>query len=70
MSHVFKYQVIEAELKSSSEWVLTDEGKSVANEGSHEALVFNAVPADGSTTQAEIMVLLIIMMSINHLFLY
>lgn len=47
--------MIEANLTSSTQWVLTDEGKVVANEGSHEAQVFNAVPRDGSVPQSEIM---------------
>lgn len=34
---------------------LTDEGKAVAEHGSHEALVFNAVPAEGGISQADIM---------------
>ena len=45
-----------AVLKSSSQWVLTEEGKGVVSAGSHEALVYNAVPAGGSITLAEIWV--------------
>lgn len=36
-------------------WELTDEGKDVAANGSHEARVFNVVPPEG-IAQAEIMV--------------
>jgi len=28
-------------------WALTEEGKSIAKDGSHEAKVFHAVPKDG-----------------------
>jgi len=35
---------------------LTDEGKMVAEGGSHEALVYNAVPQVGGIPQADIMV--------------
>ncbi len=51
----FGSQVIEADLQSSALWDLTDEGKQVAKDGSHEAQVFNAIPPTGST-QAEIVV--------------
>lgn len=54
--------MIEADLLSSTQWELTSEGKAVAAEGSHEALVFYAVPAVGSISQAEIMV------SVSHFF--
>ena len=47
--------MIETEKESSAHWVLTDEGKATVESGSHEALVYNAIP-DGGTTQAEIMV--------------
>lgn len=50
------FKVIEADLLSSNQWALTEEGKLVAEGGSHEAQVFNAVPVTGSITQAEIMV--------------
>lgn len=48
-------EVITAELQSSTQWVLTDEGKMVAESGSHEALVYNAVPQVGGIPKAEIM---------------
>ena len=48
--------MIEAELQSSAQWVLSDEGKLVAEGGSHEAQVYNAIPSEGSISQAEIMV--------------
>lgn len=50
------FQVIEAELKSSSQWGLTEEGKSVLESGSHEAHVFDAVPTDGGLLQSQLMV--------------
>ena len=46
-----------AVLESSSHWVLTGEGQGVISAGSHEALVYNAVPAGGSISQAEIQVI-------------
>lgn len=46
--------VITAEPQSQKKLDLTDEGKTVADKGSHEALVFQAVPAEG-ISQAEIM---------------
>lgn len=46
--------LIVADPQSQKRLDLTDEGKSVVKNGSHEALVFNAVPASG-IPQAEIM---------------
>ncbi|KAE8744899.1 hypothetical protein FOCC_FOCC008464 [Frankliniella occidentalis] len=46
--------VIIAEAQSSKKLELTDEGKSVVANGSHEALVYQAVPSEG-IAQAEIM---------------
>lgn len=42
-------------MKQFSQWTLTDEGKTVASNGSHEAQVFNAVPSTGSILHSEIM---------------
>lgn len=47
-------EVIRAELHSGKAWELTAEGAEVAEKGSHEALVFNAVPLDG-VKQRELM---------------
>lgn len=47
-------EIIEAEPISTKLWELTDEGKEVTLKGSHEALIFNAVPEEG-ITQAELM---------------
>ncbi|XP_060072242.1 phenylalanine--tRNA ligase alpha subunit-like [Ylistrum balloti] len=46
--------VITAEQCVEKCWQLTEEGKKIAEGGSHEALVYYAVPSDG-VTQAEIM---------------
>ncbi|XP_060571763.1 phenylalanine--tRNA ligase alpha subunit-like [Ruditapes philippinarum] len=46
--------VINAEQKLNKSYELTDEGKQVAENGSHEALIFNAIP-DGGILQAELM---------------
>ncbi|XP_048043479.1 phenylalanine--tRNA ligase alpha subunit [Chanodichthys erythropterus] len=40
-------EVISAEQKSSKHWELTGEGCEIAEQGSHEARVFNAIPAEG-----------------------
>lgn len=43
-----------SEPTSSKSWLLTEEGQQVLEHGSHEAAVFNAVPAEG-ISQAELM---------------
>lgn len=40
-------QVIDAEQRSSKHWELTGEGSEIAEHGSHEARVFNAIPEEG-----------------------
>ncbi|KAK3520503.1 hypothetical protein QTP70_024119 [Hemibagrus guttatus] len=40
-------EVIEAEQRSSKHWELTGEGCEIAEHGSHEARVFNAIPEEG-----------------------
>uniref|UniRef100_A0A8C1Z5A1 phenylalanine--tRNA ligase n=1 Tax=Cyprinus carpio TaxID=7962 RepID=A0A8C1Z5A1_CYPCA len=40
-------EVISAEQKSSRHWELTGEGREIAEQGSHEARVFNAIPDEG-----------------------
>ncbi|CAM5169811.1 unnamed protein product [Eretmochelys imbricata] len=40
-------EVIEAEQRSSKRWELTPEGKEIIQEGSHEARVFDSIPAEG-----------------------
>ncbi|XP_012889708.1 PREDICTED: phenylalanine--tRNA ligase alpha subunit isoform X1 [Dipodomys ordii] len=47
-------EVIEAELRSTKRWELTAEGEEMAREGSHEARVFQSVPAEG-LAQSELM---------------
>ncbi|XP_049600880.1 phenylalanine--tRNA ligase alpha subunit [Syngnathus scovelli] len=46
--------IISAELRSSKNWELTEEGKEIAEQGSHEARVFNSVPLEG-LTQSDLM---------------
>ncbi|XP_077474295.1 phenylalanine--tRNA ligase alpha subunit [Stigmatopora argus] len=46
--------IISAELRSSKHWELTEEGKEIADQGSQEARVFNAVPQDG-LSQSDLM---------------
>lgn len=41
--------IIKVEDQQNKSWQLTDEGQSVLKNGSHEALVFNAVPDEGIT---------------------
>lgn len=50
--------LVEAKQTSRKTWELTDEGKSVLENGSHEACVFNAVPA-GGIAQADLMKVII-----------
>lgn len=40
-------ELLNVEQASHKSWELTDEGKSVLQNGSHEACVFNAVPDEG-----------------------
>ncbi|MEQ2214335.1 hypothetical protein XENOCAPTIV_001815 [Xenoophorus captivus] len=47
--------VISAELRSSKHWELTEEGTEIAEQGSHEARVFNSILLEG-LPQAELMV--------------
>lgn len=46
--------LVVAEPTSRKTWSLTDEGQQVLQNGSHEAGVFNAVPAEG-ISQADLM---------------
>ncbi|KAG7459341.1 hypothetical protein MATL_G00209600 [Megalops atlanticus] len=46
--------VISAEQRSSKRWELTAEGAEIAEQGSHEAQVFNAIPEEG-LPQSELM---------------
>lgn len=48
-------QVIKAEEIQNKKWQLTEEGISVLQKGSHEAVVFAAIPAEG-IDQAQLMV--------------
>lgn len=47
--------LLSAEQTSRKTWELTDEGKLVLANGSHEACVFNAVPTEGGISQADLM---------------
>lgn len=47
-------EVIESKPEVEKHWQLTHEGEEVAKNGSHEALVYNAIP-DGGILQAEVM---------------
>lgn len=51
----FILKIIKVEQYANKYWELTDEGKDVAANGSHEARVYNAVPPEG-ILQAQIMV--------------
>lgn len=48
-------KVINVEQRQAEGWVLTDEGGEVVEKGSHEFLVFKAVPPEG-LPQAEVKV--------------
>lgn len=56
--------LLNAEQTSRKTWELTDEGKLVLANGSHEACVFNAVPAEGIAQADLIKVRLISLISI------
>jgi len=47
--------VIESTQQTSKKWELTEEGRNVAETGSYEALVFNAVPPQTGILQADVM---------------
>uniref|UniRef100_A0AAY5ELD8 phenylalanine--tRNA ligase n=1 Tax=Electrophorus electricus TaxID=8005 RepID=A0AAY5ELD8_ELEEL len=47
-------EVIEAEQRSSKHWELTGEGQEIAEQGSHEARVFKAIPEEG-LSQSQLM---------------
>lgn len=47
--------LLNAEPTSRKTWELTDEGKSVLDNGSHEAGVFGAVPSEGGISQADLL---------------
>lgn len=40
-------QVITCEQRNSKQWELTDEGKEIAEKGSHEALIYRNIPLEG-----------------------
>ena len=48
-------KVINVEQRQTEGWVLTEEGSEIIEQGSHEFLVFKAVPAEG-LLQSEIKV--------------
>lgn len=50
------FQIIKVDDKQDKRWELTEEGQSVLQKGSHEALVYNAVPKDG-ILQSQLMVI-------------
>jgi hypothetical protein len=56
INYTFLIQVISVEQYTKKQWELTAEGKSVAANGSHEAVVYNAVPNEG-ISQPELMVI-------------
>lgn len=48
--------LVNSEVATHKSWELTEEGKFVAQNGSHEAAVFNAIPKDGAgISQADLM---------------
>ncbi|XP_011497781.1 PREDICTED: probable phenylalanine--tRNA ligase alpha subunit [Ceratosolen solmsi marchali] len=48
--------LIDVQIESRKEWILTEEGQHVVEHGSHEAAVYNAVPADtNGIRQADIL---------------
>lgn len=47
--------LLNSETTSRKAWQVSDEGQYVIEHGSHEASVYNAIPADTGITQAELM---------------
>ena len=47
MLSCFNYKVIQCEPRSCKRWELTEEGLQIVENGSHEAIVFNNIPAEG-----------------------
>lgn len=47
--------LVNTEVATHKSWELTEEGKYVVANGSHEAAVYNAIPADGGISQADLM---------------
>eukprot|EP00095_Tigriopus_kingsejongensis_P005500 snap_masked-scaffold619_size123246-processed-gene-0.18 protein:Tk05500 transcript:snap_masked-scaffold619_size123246-processed-gene-0.18-mRNA-1 annotation:"phenylalanyl-trna synthetase alpha chain b-like" len=48
-------QVVESRIDALKRWELTDEGREVVKRGSHEAVVFQAVPVGSGVLQPELM---------------
>ncbi len=44
------------ETHESEVWILSSEGQEIARDGSHEVKVFNAIPADGGISVADLQV--------------
>lgn len=49
-------QIIKADLNTTEKWILSKEGKLMAENGSHEANVFNSIPAEVGLPQSELQV--------------
>ncbi|KAG8222385.1 hypothetical protein J437_LFUL003005 [Ladona fulva] len=47
--------VISVEQSTKREWKLTEEGRSITERGSHEAVVYYSVPSEGGISQTQIM---------------
>ncbi|KAJ3088994.1 hypothetical protein HK102_007446 [Quaeritorhiza haematococci] len=58
LSSLNSREIVDFEQIDHEQWVLTEEGKQVADTGSHEAKVFNAIPADKGISIPEIQKLL------------
>lgn len=48
-------ELLTSETTSRKTWQVTDEGQYVIENGSHEACVYNAIPAEGGISQPELM---------------
>jgi hypothetical protein len=57
-------QMVSYETHESEKWVLTEEGMDIASNGSHEVKVFQAIPADGSMTVAELEVICLVIIKL------
>ena len=47
-------EVIETQQTTIKQWELSEEGKTIAKNGSHEALVFKTVPPEGGISQPDL----------------
>lgn len=57
LSGLSSKEIVSFESLVTESWVLTDEGKDILNKGSHEAQVYNAIPAGNSISVKDLAVI-------------